>query len=305
MTVWQTWRQAFRARPKATRVYEGARLEDIASLETLAEAWSRVRANRGGPGGEGVTISELAPAIERSLEALSAALLAENYTPLKVRRAFIRKASGGKRPLSIPAVIDRVAQTAAMLVLEPEMDVRMSETSLAYRVGRGPSQAIRAVQAAHASGLVWTLDCDIKSYFDTIWHRPLMMDLAIWIDDERILRLILKWLRTFSWRGRGVAQGAPISPLLANLYLHPVDRLMATNGWRMVRYADDFVVLTACEKDAAQARNDVERFLRARGLELNPKKTCLVPPWEAIVFLGKSVPPVSNVAAPATIQAAF
>lgn len=303
MTVWQTWRQAFRARPKRMRIYEGTRLEDIASLETLAEAWSRVRANKGGPGGDGVTIAQLTPQIEGSLEALSAALLAESYKPLKVRRAFIRKAAGGLRPLSIPAVIDRVAQTAAMLALEPEMDVRMSETSLAYRVGRGPPEAIRAVQAAHAAGLEWTLDADIKSYFDTIWHRQLMIDLAIWIDDEEILRLILKWLRTFGWRGRGVAQGAPISPLLANLYLHPVDRLMATMGWRMVRYADDFVVLTASGKEAARAMRDVERFLRGRGLQLNRDKTRIVPPGTAFAFLGQELRAGSNVAAPPAIEA--
>ncbi len=286
MTVWQTWRQAFRARPKRVRAYEGATLEDITSLETLAEAWNRVRANKGGPGGDGVTIAELAPEIERSLEALSTALLAETYKPHKIRRAFIRKASGGRRPLSIPAVIDRVAQTAALLALEPAMDARMSETSLAYRIGRGTPQAIAAVRAAQAQGLVWTVDADIKSYFDTIWHRQLMTDLAIWIDDERILRLVLKWLRTFGWRGRGVAQGAPISPILANLYLHPVDRLMATMGWTMVRYADDFVVLTANAKDASRAMKDVERFLRGRGLALNPEKTRIVGPGAELVFLG-------------------
>ncbi len=291
MTAWQTWRQAFRARPKPVRVVEGARMEDIASIETLAEAWSRVRANKGGPGGDGVTIGELAPEIERSLEALSAALLAETYRPLKIRRAFIKKAAGGLRPLSIPAVIDRVAQTAAMLALEPSIDAHLSETSLAYRVGRGPPQAIKAVRDGHAKGLVWTVDADIKSYFDTIWHRQLMIDLAIWIDDERILRLVLKWLRTFGWRGRGVAQGAPVSPLLANLYLHPVDRLMATMGWRMVRYADDFVVLTGSAKDASRAMQDVERILRGRGLTLNREKTKIVGPGETFAFLGATMTP--------------
>ena len=100
MTLWQTWRQTFRAEPKRARVIEGARLDDIARLETLAEAWGRVKANKGGPGGDGVTIAELAPEIERSLEALSAALMAETYRPMKVRRAYIRKPNGGRRPLS-------------------------------------------------------------------------------------------------------------------------------------------------------------------------------------------------------------
>ncbi len=287
--LWQTWRQAFRAGPKRTRIYEGARLEEIARVETLAEAWGRVRANKGGPGGDGVTIDDLAADIEVSLEDLSKRLLAESYRPRKLRRAFVKKASGGKRPLSIPAVIDRVAQTAAMLVLEPEMDVRMSETSLAYRVGRGPSVAVAAVEGAFAEGLVWTVDADIKSYFDTIWHRQLMTDLAIWIDDERILRLILRWLRTFGWRGRGIAQGAPISPLLANLYLHPFDRLMAVNGWHVVRYADDFVVLTASASEAERALKDAVRLLKGRGLALNSEKTGIVAPGETFHFLGRAL----------------
>jgi CRISPR-associated protein Cas1 len=270
-------------------VYEGTRLEDIARLETLAEAWGRVRSNKGGPGSDGVSIAELAPAIEASLEALSAVLLAETYRPLKLRKAFIRKRDGGRRPLSIPAVIDRVAQTAAMLALEPEMDARMSETSLAYRVGRGMPQAIAAVERAFADGLAWTLDADIERYYDMIWHRQLMTDLAIWIDDERILRLMLRWLRTFGWRGRGVAQGAPISPLLANLYLHPFDRLMAVAGWRVVRYADDFVVLTAGEAETRRALRDVERFLRGRGLALNGAKTQIVPPGGSFRFLGQTL----------------
>ena len=289
MTLWHTWRQAFRARPRNLKVYEGTRLETIASLETLAEAWSRVRANKGGAGGDGVTIAELAPAIESSLEALSQALLAETYRPQKIRRAFIPKASGGRRLLSIPAVIDRVAQTAAMLALEPEIDQRMSETSLAYRTGRGVPEAIAAVEAAFADGLTWTVDADIESYFASIWHRQLMTDLAMWIDDERILRLLLRWLRTFGWRGRGVAQGAPISPLLANIYLHPVDRLMATRGHRMVRYADDFVVLAADLGGAQRALRDVGWLLRGRGLAVNQHKTRIVPSGEAVAFLGRSI----------------
>jgi CRISPR-associated protein Cas1 len=290
VTVWQTWRQVFRAERRRTlRVYEGTRLEDIARVETLAEAWGRVRANKGGPGSDGIAIADLAPAIEDSLEALSAALLAETYRPLKLRRAFIRKPGGGRRPLSIPAVIDRVAQTAAMLALEPEIDARMSETSLAYRSGRGTPQAIAAVERAFAEGLQWAVDADIERYFESVWHRQLMTDLAIWIDDERILRLMLRWLRTFGRRGRGVAQGAPISPLLANLYLHPFDRLMAVAGWRMVRYADDLLVLAAGEAEAKRALNDMERLLRGRGLTLSPDKTRIVAPGKSFRFLGQTL----------------
>jgi CRISPR-associated protein Cas1 len=156
-------------------------------------------------------------------------------------------------------------------------------------VGRGPPLAIAAVRSAFAEGLVWTVDADIKGYFDSIWHRQLMTDLAIWIDDERILRLILRWLRTFGWRGRGIAQGAPVSPLLANLYLHPFDRLMAVNGWRVVRYADDFVVLTVSAPEAERALKDVARLLKGRGLALNPDKTQIVGPSETLHFLGHAL----------------
>jgi group II intron reverse transcriptase/maturase len=294
MSAWIDWRTAFRARPKRVKVYEGTRLEDIANTGTLAEAWSRVRANKGGPGGDAVTIMELEPNIDEALGDLAAALLAETYRPHRIRRAFIRKANGGRRPLSIPAVIDRVAQTAAMLALEPEMDARMSEGSLAYRTGRGVPDAVKSVESARAAGLTWTVDADIKTYFDTIWHRQMMTDLAIWIDDERILRLLLRWLRTFGWRGRGVAQGAPISPLLANLYLHPVDRLMGMQGYRMVRYADDFVVLTGDQATARRAMTDVERWLRGRGLVLNKEKTRIVPPNEGFVFLGRKIGAVAT-----------
>jgi retron-type reverse transcriptase len=127
-----------------------------------------------------------------------------------------------------------------------------------------------------------------------------MTDLAIWIDDERILRLLLKWLNTFGRRGRGVAQGAPISPLLANIYLHPVDRLMSTMGWRMVRFADDFVVLGASQAEAVRALRDVERLLKCRGLAINPEKTRIVAPGEEYVFLGRRLRAGGKVVVPPT-----
>lgn len=296
MTLWQTWRQAFRDTPRRVRVFEGARLEDIARFEVLAEGWSRVRANKGGPGVDGVTIDEIAPHIEGVIERLSKSILLESYRPHRLRRAFLRKPSGGRRPLSIPTVVDRIVQTSAMLALEPALDARMAETSHAYRVGRGTDAALVAIHKARGQGFCWTVDADIKSYFDTIWHRQLMTDLAIWIDDERILRLLLLWVRTFGYRGRGIAQGSPISPLLANLYLHPVDRLMAMSGWAMIRYADDFVIAVRDRPAAVRALSDVRRYLRGRGLALNDSKTRIVPPGETVVFLGRAIstPPVAE-----------
>lgn len=286
MSAWLGWRRAFRIRARTRRAHDGVALEQVASLETLAEAWSRVRSNHGGPGGDGVTIAELAPDIEAVLRQLSASLLDESYRPRRIRRACIPKPGGGRRPLAIPSVVDRIAQTAAMLALEPDFDRRMSESSLAYRAGRGVPQAVAAVASAYAAGLCWTVDADIESFFDRIRHRHLMPELAIWIDDERILRLLWRWLGTFSRRWRGVAQGAPISPLLANAYLHPVDRLMAAKGHRMVRYADDFVILAPSASEASRGLADVEGLLRGRGLALNGRKTRIAAPGEDVRFLG-------------------
>lgn len=286
MTLWQDWRRAFRSRPKPTAVCEGPRLEEIASLETLAEAWSRVRANKGGPGGDGVTIDVLAPVIEHELERLSADLLTERYRPKIPRKALIRKSSGGARKLMIPAVVDRIAQTSALIILEPHCDQHMSEASWAYRPRRGVSQAIATAESARADGYIWTVDADIADYFDRIPHRQLRADLTIWLDDERVLRLLSKWLRAFGRRGRGVAQGAPISPLLANLFLHPLDRQFGMEGAILVRYADDFVVLARTEGQARQAMREIARRLRHRGLQLNSEKTRIVPPGEELTFLG-------------------
>jgi group II intron reverse transcriptase/maturase len=287
--LWHAWRRAFRARSPQLVVHEGARLEEIADLPVLAEAWSRVRANKGGPGGDGITLEQIAPAIERHLAELSEALLAETYRPLALRIAPIRKESGGKRFLAIPAIIDRIAQTAALIALDSGIDARMSETSWAYRHGRGVPEAVAAVGTAFAAGHGWTVDADIKSYFDRIPHRHLRADLSIWIDDPRIMRLMDKWLASFSRRGYGIAQGAPISPLLANIYLHPLDRLLTAAGYAIVRYADDFVILAGDEMRAEKALALAEQILRERGLRLNRAKTRIVPPETEFVFLGRKL----------------
>lgn len=287
MTSWQAWRHAFRSRTPRKTACEGARLEDIASVETLAEAWSRVRANKGGPGGDGVTIAELAPCIDGELRALNIALLTARYRPRKLRRVPIPKADGERRWLAIPSIIDRIAQTAAVVALIPGIDARMSETSWAYRPGRGVPDALSAVEAAFADGFRWVVDADIKHYFDNVPHCRLMEDLAIWIDDERVIELISLWLASFG--KRGIAQGAPISPLLANMYLHPLDRLIVAAGHRVVRYADNFVVLARNETAAKEALVLAQRLLRMRGLMLNNAKTRIVLPGEASVFLGQNI----------------
>ena len=191
--------------------------------------------------------------------------------------------------LAIPCVRDRVAQGAALIVLQPALEARQSHASFGYRPMRGVADAIAAVRRAHASGLVWTLEADIVRYFDSVPHQRLLVELAIWIEAEDVLRLAALWLSGFADQGRGIAQGAPISPLLANLYLHPLDRLLVAAGHVPVRYADDFVVLAAEAGAVEQARRIAEGVLSERGLALNNDKTRIVAPGTPFAFLGETL----------------
>ncbi|MGH6814985.1 MAG: reverse transcriptase domain-containing protein [Hyphomicrobiaceae bacterium] len=267
----------------------GPTLHRIAAPDTLREAWRRVRANKGGPGRDGVTLETFAQTLDGRIAALSAALLRETYKPGKLLRIAIAKPNGGRRQLAIPNVVDRLAQTAALVVLGPELDRRMSTASFAYRPKRSVADAIAAVEAAFAAGLVWTLDADLDKFFDRIAHRRLLDELAIWIEEDGVLRLFMSWLRTFSMWGRGIAQGSPVSPLLANLFLHPLDRLAAAHGVVMVRYADDFVALAARKGTLEETQKMIVDVLQRRGLKLNAPKTRVVPPGQPFVFLGRSL----------------
>jgi CRISPR-associated protein Cas1 len=271
------------------RVVEGVLLEHIASTARLHQAWRRVRSNRGGPGGDHISLEQFAAKLDLNLARLSEALLAQTYRPARVRRHALAKPDGGRRWLTIPAVADRVAQTAASIALAPALDTRMSDASFAYRPGRSTAHALAEVAQAHRDGYVWALHADLRRYFDRVPHARLIDELAIWIDDDRIIRLFVQWLQSFSQWGRGVAQGSPISPLLANLYLHPVDRLLTIEGCRVVRYADDMLILTRDGPSAGQALKVLRRVLRGRELMLNMEKTRLIAPGIEHVFLGQSL----------------
>ena len=279
----------FRRPTPPPRAIEGLRLEDIANVEALRQGWLKVRANKGGSGGDGVTIDLFARQVDDHLIRLESALLKGSYWPRQLRLTCIPKANGGMRTLSIPAVEDRVVQSTLLLALAPLLDPHMSDASCAYRPGRGVKEAIERVRQGFAAGFEWTVDADIASYFDSVPHARLVDELTIWIDDERVINLIGLWLRRFSIRGRGIAQGSPISPLLANLYLHPVDRLLVVRGYRVVRYADDLVVQARSEADVVAARKQLEQVLAARGLSLNAAKTQIVAPTKDFTFLGQQL----------------
>lgn len=261
----------------------------LATPDSLRRGWQKVRRNGGGAGGDGVSQTRFEGRLERELKELSDELLCRVYRPGPLRRFSIGKPGGGERHLAIPCIRDRVAQSATLLALQPALEERQSRTSFGYRPARGVADALSAVRAAHARGLDWTFEADICQFFDRIPHRRLMAELAIWFDTEDLLWLVGRWLQGFSGSGRGVAQGAPISPLLANLFLHPLDRILTAAGHMPVRYADDFVVLTRSAVAAESASRLAEGVLADRGLAMNGEKTRIVPPGTAFRFLGETL----------------
>ena len=264
----------------------------ITDPANLLAGWKRVRRNRGSHGGDGVTWQRFESRLEFNLNKLHQDLSNGHYRPGRLRSVHIKKPGGGQRRLAIPPIRDRVAQTAAALALTPMLDKLMSHASFAYRPGRSVEMALHEVRDAIAHGRVWVVDLDIAKFFERIPHQRLMMELAIWAGDERFLALCGRWLRSFSfWRsvfhkGRGLAQGAPISPLLANLYLHPVDRLLAAANIQAIRFADDIVILCKTQQAAEQAKSFMESMIIGRGLSINAAKSSILHASQGFVYLG-------------------
>ena len=248
---------------------------------TLAAAWERVRRNAGSAGPDGQSVKTFEAQAARHLKRLHDELRAGTYRPAPVRRVWIDKpGSREKRPLGVPAVRDRVVQTALRLVIEPIFEREFAETSYGFRPRRGCKDALRRVVELLKKGHLWVVDADLKGYFDSIPHDRLMDDVHKRIADGRVLDLIEGYLTqsvledTKRWTPEtGTPQGAVISPLLANVYLHPVDEAMKRAGCEMVRYADDFVILCRSREEAEAALAAVRREVEARGLTLHPDKT--------------------------------
>ncbi|MEX2374357.1 MAG: group II intron reverse transcriptase/maturase [Dehalococcoidia bacterium] len=247
---------------------------------TLASAWLQVYGNQGAAGVDQQSVSRFASHAERYLDELQADLAAERYCPQAVRRVEIPKGNGKTRPLGIPTVKDRIVQTAVKRVIEPIFEHEFLPMSYGFRPGKGCKDALRDVDEALKVGMTWVVDADLQGYFDSIPHDRLMARVEERISDGRVLALLKRWLtqdivsEMNRWSPTaGTPQGAIISPLLANLYLHPLDQEMTQGGYRMVRYADDFVILCHSEHDARQALAHVQEWVAANGLTLHPDKT--------------------------------
>ena len=255
-------------------------IDKVYRAATLQAAWRKVAANAGAAGVDRQSVEQFAAREGLYLGELEAALKDGSYRPLAVLRVEIPKGPGKTRPLGIPAVKDRIVQTAVKLVIEPIYEREFLDSSYGFRPGRGCKDALREVDRLLKEGYIHVVDADLASYFDTIPHERLMASVGKQVSDGRLLELIEMFLHQDIVKGAerwtpvgGTPQGAVISPLLANLYLHPLDCEMRESGYRMVRYADDFVVLCQTAEQAQAGLAKVRVWVQENGLTLNPDKT--------------------------------
>ncbi len=283
--------------------------------DVLAEAYRRAHANRGSPGVDGQTFEAIEQAgREPWLKKLEEELQQGTYQPQAVKRVMIPKPGGGERPLGIPTIKDRVAQTAAKLLLEPIFEADLKDEAYGYRPGRSAIDAVKAVHQELKRGHTQVLDADLSKYFDTIPHAELMTSVARRIADRKVLHLIKMWLKApvqeedeqgrpkFSGGKKskqGTPQGGVISPLLANIYINRLLKVFAKSdlgtrlGAKIVNYADDFVVIA--RKGASEVLERVKVWIPKLGLKLNEQKTCIRDArQESFKFLGYDFGPRVN-----------
>lgn len=274
-----------------------ALIDKVYSAPNLFDSALKVLKKKGAAGVDRQTVADFAEQQRDELRQLADELRDGEYRPSPVRRAWIPKPGGQEqRPLGIPTVRDRVVQTALVHVIEPILDHTFHERSFGFRRGRGCHDALRVVEAKLEAGNVYVVDADLKGYFDTIPKDRLLQLVNATISDRRVLSLIKSYLdqgimeELRTWTPEtGVPQGAVLSPVLANLYLNPLDHLISQAGVEMVRYADDFVILCATREEAEHALDLVRTWVEAAGLTLHPDKTHIVDSREqSFSFLGYS-----------------
>lgn len=259
-------------------------IDKVYDPRNLDSAYQKVKQKKGSAGVDHVTISQFTHHLERNLETLSTSLKNGDYCPQAIRRVWIPKpGSSEKRPLGIPTVRDRVVQGALRQVLEPIFERDFAAHSYGFRPGRSTKDALRRVSALLEAGYTHVVDADLRSYYDTIPHQGLLARVEAKVSDGRVLDLIRGFLDQEVMAGmehwtpeEGTPQGAVISPLLSNIYLNPLDHRMAEQGYEMVRYADDFVVLCRSREEAERALAEVEEWTAAASLQLHPDKTRIV-----------------------------
>lgn len=259
-------------------------IDKVYKRSNLEAAYRKVAANKGAPGVDHVTIENFTTTLARNLDKLEQQLRSGTYRPQEIRRVHIPKpGTRDTRPLGIPTVRDRVVQAAIRHVLEPILERQFAEHSYGFRPRRGCKDALRRVDWLIKEGYPYTVDVDLKSYFDTIPHDQLIGELRKYVADNTLIQLVEKFLQASilddlkSWTPEsGAPQGAIISPLLSNLYLNELDHSMAASNYEMTRYADDLVIQCRTQEEAEQALARVADWVARRGLTLHPTKTKIV-----------------------------
>ena len=284
-----------RNRPERTGKWYSL-IDKVYALPNLQRAWQQVAANGGAGGSDGMTLARFAENAEERLAQLSADLRAKTYRPQPVRRVFIPKSGGGLRPLGIPSIRDRIVQQALRQILEPIFEGKFSQHSHGFRPEKGCATALKVVDRALRYGYQWVVDADLQAFFDTVDHSKLIAALNEEIADGSVLNLITRILKAGVWLPEtaaveptelGTPQGGPLSPLLANVYLHAFDSRMVQAGYGLVRYADDFVLFAKSEDEAAAALTLARQVLEEElGLRLHPEKTRVVSVAHGFEFLG-------------------
>lgn len=270
-------------------------IDKIWDYQNLEQAFYDVKKNRGAHGVDKVTIKDFEKELEHNLRVLQDSLRTKTYRAKPVRRVFIPKADGSKRPLGIPTVGDRTIQAATKRILEPIFEQKFLACSFGFRPNRSAHMAIEQIRKDLKDGYLYVIDADIKTYFDSIPHNKLLELIKEEVVDSSVLTLILQFLKSgimengiYYHNDKGSPQGGVISPLLANIFLHPLDEMMMERGHRITRYADDFVICCKSRKGAERVLKSVVKLLEDRlGLKIHPEKTKIVDNLEEpFTFLG-------------------
>jgi len=271
-------------------------LEAALERSNMMRAYQRVVENKGAPGVDGLTVSELKPWLQAHWAKLKQALLAGEYLPAAVRKVEIPKPQGGVRILGIPTVLDRLIQQALHQILQPMFDPGFSRSSYGFRPGRNAHQAVKAAQKYVAEGRRWTVDLDLEKFFDRVNHNVLMARVERKVKDTGVLKLIRRYLEAglmeggiASARSEGTPQGGPLSPLLSNILLDDLDRELERRGHRFCRYADDCNIYVKSNRAGQRVKQSITAFLEQRlKLKVNVDKSAVARPWER-KFLGYSM----------------
>jgi RNA-directed DNA polymerase len=282
---------AGRTKPEALRL-----MEAVVERSNLLCAYERVVKNEGAPGVDGLTVTEFKPWLQAHWPSVRQAMLAGDYMPAAVRKVEIPKPQGGVRTLGIPTVLDRLIQQSLNQVLQPLFDPEFSESSYGFRPGRNAHQAVKAAQSYVAEGKRWVVDLDLKKFFDRVNHAVLMARVVRKVKDERVLKLIRRYLEAglmeggiTSMRTEGTPQGGPLSPLLSNILLDDLDRELERRGLSFCRYADDCNIYVGSKRAGERVMQAVTAFLERRlKLKVNASKSAVARPWER-KFLGYSM----------------